>query len=251
MLKIILSAFLISSSLNYINGQEVKQLQANYEFINLNSDEQQGINLFINKDEAFSEFFNLKKAQDTIYTEEYFDTVNFKIEVTDSINKQYYLNSENITFRDFIYEDNKLRPVVVNESIPDFNWILKDESKTIGEFKCNLALLNFRGREYSVWYSIDIPTPFGPWKFHGLPGLIIEAETTDKSISFRLKKLKYVKNEKIGEPTNGLKLTFKEYVDLKDKEVDDFLERLRSKLPRGAVISVNSVGNNNLEKEFN
>lgn len=43
-------------------------------------------------------------------------------------------------------------------------------------YTCNKATTKFAGREYIAWYSLDIPIPYGPYKFYGLPGLIVKLE---------------------------------------------------------------------------
>lgn len=72
---------------------------------------------------------------------------------------------------------------IYKEPQPDFNWQLSDETKTVCGNVCHKATSNFRGRCWTVWYS-DIPISEGPWKFAGLPGLILEAEDSTKEISF-------------------------------------------------------------------
>lgn len=59
------------------------------------------------------------------------------------------------------------------EAIPDVNWNLSDESKSVLGYRCQKATCVFRGRTYTAWYSIDIPLKSGPYKFFGLPGLIL------------------------------------------------------------------------------
>mgnify|MGYP003657679479 CR=1 FL=1 len=129
--------------------------------------------------------------------------------------------------------------------------VLADDKKIIGTFKCNLVNLNFRGRDYDIWYTYDIPTPFGPWKFNGLPGLIVKITSLDKQINFQLIEINtnYIKD--IIVPENGDKISFKEYVDYKNKTVDEFIEKLKAKLPRGATISVKVGDDKNIEKSFN
>ena len=36
-----------------------------------------------------------------------------------------------------------------------------------------MATTHFRGREWKVWFSEEIPLSLGPWKLGGLPGLIL------------------------------------------------------------------------------
>lgn len=59
------------------------------------------------------------------------------------------------------------------------NWKLIDETKVINTISCKKAEVTFKGRNWTAWYSTDIPFPYGPYKFSRLPGLIIKI-TDDK-----------------------------------------------------------------------
>ena len=66
---------------------------------------------------------------------------------------------------------------VYEEDIPAFDWkICPDSTSNIIGYTCLLAKTHFRGRDWSVWYAPDIPVGQGPWKFSGLPGLILQAD---------------------------------------------------------------------------
>ena len=67
----------------------------------------------------------------------------------------------------------------VYDSIPDFNWEITDETKTILGFICKKATAKFRGSNISAYFTEEIPIPFGPWKFDGLPGLILKVVSND------------------------------------------------------------------------
>lgn len=58
------------------------------------------------------------------------------------------------------------------------------QARTIGGFTCEKAVGHYRGRDYEVWYAPDIPIPSGPFKLGGLPGLIMEARSTDGKVQF-------------------------------------------------------------------
>ena len=75
----------------------------------------------------------------------------------------------------------------VKEPIPQINWKIFPETKRIGKFKVKKATAYFRGREYTAWYTTEIPLPFGPWKLNGLPGLILEAYDTNREIYWYFK----------------------------------------------------------------
>lgn len=83
----------------------------------------------------------------------------------------------------------------VQEKNINFNWTVTNETKKIGNFTCNKAKIFFRGRNYTVWFTKEIPASFGPWKFNGLPGLILEAYDTDKELYIYFKSLQYPTNK--------------------------------------------------------
>lgn len=72
------------------------------------------------------------------------------------------------------------------DTFPKLNWELVEGTDTIASYACQKAKLNFRGRNYTAWFSPDIPINDGPWKFSGLPGLILKVEDTDQLFSFTL-----------------------------------------------------------------
>ena len=65
------------------------------------------------------------------------------------------------------------------EVLPSFKWQILSESKEILGYKCQKAQGEFRGRKYIAWFTSDIPHSDGPWKFCGLPGLILAVQDTD------------------------------------------------------------------------
>lgn len=64
------------------------------------------------------------------------------------------------------------------ESMPLMQWEMMPDEKEILGYHCNSARTKFRGREWTVWFTTDIPYSYGPWKFCGLPGVILQAKDT-------------------------------------------------------------------------
>lgn len=62
-----------------------------------------------------------------------------------------------------------------DEDMPAFDWELTDSVVNVLGYDCMSAKCKFRGREWTVFYTEEIPLADGPWKFHGLPGLILKA----------------------------------------------------------------------------
>jgi GLPGLI family protein len=67
---------------------------------------------------------------------------------------------------------------------PVFNWKLEQGEKRILGYVCNKATTKFKGREYTAWYAKDLNVNAGPYKFEGLPGLIMEVEDSENIFHF-------------------------------------------------------------------
>lgn len=52
-------------------------------------------------------------------------------------------------------------------------WKLGNQTKAICGYVCKEATAEYGGRTWTAWYTTDIPLSFGPWKFVGLPGLVL------------------------------------------------------------------------------
>lgn len=88
----------------------------------------------------------------------------------------YYLNRENdiVSIKNPFYSDTSL----VLDSLPSWKWqIINGQNKQIGSYNCEVAKTIFRGSPISAYFTRDIPIPFGPYKFKGLPGLILMVVT--------------------------------------------------------------------------
>ncbi|RXM67029.1 hypothetical protein BOQ60_03625 [Chryseobacterium sp. CH1] len=68
------------------------------------------------------------------------------------------------------------------------NWKLIDETKIINTITCKKAEVYFKGRNWIAWYSPEIPLPYGPYKFSGLPGLIVKIADDKEEYDFELVK---------------------------------------------------------------
>lgn len=63
-------------------------------------------------------------------------------------------------------------------------WEISDSTNTILGYDCIEASCDYRGRNWTVWFTSEIPIQDGPWKLSGLPGLILIAEDTSGQYSF-------------------------------------------------------------------
>lgn len=80
------------------------------------------------------------------------------------------------------------------DTLHHFNWTIDTaETRNIQGYDCSKASTPFRGRDYIAWFTPDIPVPFGPWKFGGLPGLILEVQDTENLYDYRVLKFDFEK----------------------------------------------------------
>ena len=75
-----------------------------------------------------------------------------------------------------------------------FNWKIENDKEKIGEYSTQKATTEYGGRKWTAWFSTDIPFQDGPYKFYGLPGLIVKLEDEGKNYSWVLKGNKKVDN---------------------------------------------------------
>ena len=72
-----------------------------------------------------------------------------------------------------------------DELFSEIDWIIaEDSTKTILDYQCVMATADYYGRNWIVWFTPEIPMQDGPWKFCGLPGLIMEASEPSGQHSF-------------------------------------------------------------------
>ena len=70
-----------------------------------------------------------------------------------------------------------------------FNWKITSNTATVAGYVCQRATTSFAGREYEAWFTREIPILEGPYKFYGLPGLIIKVNDTRNHYVFELMRL--------------------------------------------------------------
>ena len=149
-----------------------------------------------------------------------------------------------------IYKDSKTRhiysiervgmkPFLVKDSMNIFNWKIKNEKKDILGYSCQQATTEYRGRQYTAYFTTEIPFQTGPWKFYGLPGLILQVESDDGVLKLMANAIN-MKNEEvtIKNPLISLKLnpmSWDDYI----KEYEKKYKELQSyRGPNGGTRSI-------------
>ena len=73
------------------------------------------------------------------------------------------------------------------ENQKKMDWKITSETEKIGEFTAQKATTKMYGRTWNAWFASALPFQDGPYKFSGLPGLIVKVEDTSKSHTITLK----------------------------------------------------------------
>lgn len=88
----------------------------------------------------------------------------------------------------FIFTDRLgIHPYFYEEPLVITQWKIEIETKEISGYMCQKASINYGGREWTVYFTPEIPIQQGPWKLWGLPGLIIQACDNNDFFLFELK----------------------------------------------------------------
>jgi len=91
-----------------------------------------------------------------------------------------------------LYSARILRDQYSYEEDRPMDWKILPETAKIGEYKTQKAETNFGGRTWFAWFTTEVPFQDGPYKFSGLPGLIIKIEDSKGDYSFDLKETKKI-----------------------------------------------------------
>ncbi len=62
------------------------------------------------------------------------------------------------------------------EETPEIAWTLTEDTMTVSGYLCHKATTTFRGVEWQVCFTEEIPSSAGPWRLCGLPGLVVQAK---------------------------------------------------------------------------
>ncbi|MBW8358748.1 MAG: GLPGLI family protein [Weeksellaceae bacterium] len=80
------------------------------------------------------------------------------------------------------------------EEADKLSWTILPQKEKIGEYNTQKATTEYGGRKWTAWFTTEIPFPDGPYKFGGLPGLIVKVEDDKQNYSWTLKGNKKIAN---------------------------------------------------------
>lgn len=166
--------------------------------------------LNINKDQ--SEFYSLEKMK--------LDSTLLDKRNKGSNDPRFTRTEYITTYRILKYPNNKtldhmltlgVSPYVLKDN-REINWKLESEFTEILAFKVQKATTIFGGRKWIAYFTKDIPFFDGPYKFRGLPGLIVKIADENEQHVFEL----------IGVKTSPESFVYPSSVSLKDLPAVDY-----------------------------
>lgn len=96
---------------------------------------------------------------------------------------KYTIKSSPTTLK--FYQRITQNHMVYQESI-SLKWKLSNDTLRIGSYLCQKATTYFAGREYTAWYTTQIPLSAAPYKFRGLLGTVVRILDSQNHYQFDL-----------------------------------------------------------------
>lgn len=134
----------------------------------------------------------------------------------------FLLTKEKLTHVSFFGEE-----YLVKHPLNEFNWSITKDTKKIGKYLCVKAtsikkerLMYGKEIEYVItaWFTHEIPLPFGPLNYSGLPGLILEVNWRNHYLIANNISLRDSNKKVINRPVKVEEITSEEY-EKKKKEI--------------------------------
>lgn len=180
------------------------------------------------------------------------------------------LNSNNSKFIGEIFSDMTTNELVENTSEENFlnktysitdnnediKWTITKEEKNFNNILCKKATADFRGRKYTAWFTEKYPISAGPWKFHGLPGLILYIQDNTGSYKWQLVNIAYpYKGNDFNMETNFnkrykyTKITFKDYDKKRIDAINDKIDLIQARNASRSGMKASFSYSTDMEKE--
>lgn len=182
------------------------------------------------------------------------NSINISFDQSDEIGSILHRNFKSKEIRMRFTKTGKLfDSYFYDDTWIEIPWKIEEEFKQIGNFKAQKAVGDFRGRTYTAWFTEDIPLPYGPWKLFGLPGLILEAEDSEKMFQVEFVSIKYPCDDcevATSKPTAKEEKTLKEYVEFRDNYNDYVFKKMKSRLPRNMANKLRQGPKNDIGRKY-
>jgi len=139
----------------------------------------------------FTDFYNLK-IDSLTEVHSHFNTIGAK-----EANEMMFILKQiktkkniftNITANKILFQSNVVHKFNYEYEIeiPKLEWKIEQETDEILGYNVQKATVTYGGRKWIAWFDSEIPIPYGPYVFNGLPGLIIKLYDNKNNFTFLL-----------------------------------------------------------------
>lgn len=115
------------------------------------------------------------------------------------------------------------------DKLPQIAWSIGNETKNVLGYNCQKAVGKLYGREWTVWFTMEIPVSEGPWLLTGLPGLVLEA--LDAESIFRFTAIEIGQDKQSSVEPNAkkfIKCSRKELMEYREKFDEDPISMIQA-----------------------
>lgn len=179
------------------------------------------VNTILDFNETESLYISFKTGIDSIANlgNYKFDESNLIVETASYDDKGFNIY-RNFTTKEIVLNSRKIMTIPayqVKDNWVEMKWNIINEFKEIAGHKVQKATTKFRGTDFEVWFTPDVPLPYGPIKLFGLPGVILEVWfKNEKQITAYEVCFPCENNNEIEPPIEKETLSIKDYVHLMD-----------------------------------
>ncbi|KMQ61280.1 hypothetical protein ACM39_17850 [Chryseobacterium sp. FH2] len=169
-------------------------------------------------------------------------TISFKNMPKSNVFHQVYYNKN---------EDIQIFDKVVNKyfSFPadKISWKIDNEKKKIGEFNCQRAFCVINNRKFEAWFTNEIPLNDGPYRFKGLPGLIVQVYDEKKYFVFTLEGIKK-QNITTEIPKNVINTTHENFIKERGEFYNDPVGKAKLYMGNNVILADPRIINDRFKK---
>lgn len=247
---------------NFLFGQNIRFIY-NYECVPDSLNRSNVINeitvLELNKEVKKSIFSSLNKilSDSTMHVNAERGIYTFP----DPLIKTQYVIEKDLQRQELFFytENHTLNPVLKVKDKREIEWKILSEKKQILSYSAQKATAVFAGRKWTAWFTKEIAVSDGPYKFDGLPGLILQICDSTNSHCYNLVGVMKLQNNSYNllndDSYKGAKIiTMEQYVNSIKEFNKDPMKNVREKIFRNEIFfnseQQKSEYLKNLEKEL-
>lgn len=157
-----------------------------------------------------SYFYNsVKYERDSTYaaTSDFKDLIQAK---SYDQNLSYIIEKDYVSKKINFYDNFKTVNILIPETESP-KWKIEKEFAKINDMNCQKATADYHGRTWEAWFSREYPVNDGPYKFSGLPGLVIRLKDGGNDHVFNLIQIKKINVLPVILPKSPKQMTLAEY----------------------------------------